>query len=235
MKESTEDKRPSLFLYTPNAEFVRPYFDRLMSEYRITDSAENASAAVMISSTDIYDADNGSNFNELTPLKQNSPTADAENHFITVCRDNGLTPTILRCAPIVGTGMTGMPRQLAGQIYRGTFIALQGNEARMSLVHAVSLPDAARIAIGRDDIFNVTDSTDPTLNDFADALAWRISQKRIFSLPLKWYRLFFGRKKTESVCRSLTFSCEKLRSAGEFKPVAVVEYLKTHVYNDASL
>lgn len=235
MSEATEDLRPALFLYTPSSDFVRPYFERYMPDYRITDSAEYAQAAIMISSTSVYDVNEGSNFNELTPVIENSECAEEENRYKQMCCEAGIAPTILRCADIVCTGMTGRPREMAQKIYRGTFIALSGNEARLSVVHAVSLPDAAKAVIGTDDIYNVTDGFDPTVNEFAEALAWRIAQKRIFSLKQKWFKLLFGKNKLAETQRTLTFSSEKLRSTGKFTPVSVTEYLKTHVYDQQSL
>ncbi len=235
MKISDEDQRPALYLFTPSSSFVRPYFERLMSQYRLTDDPAEAEAALMISSTDIYDVTDGDNFNELTPLKADSSLAADEQAFTEICNARGLKPTILRCAPIVGTGMIGWPRQLAEKIYRGTYLGVSGNDARRSVVHAVSLPDAASAVLKSGEIYNVTDTVDPLVTDLADALAWRIAQKRIFSLKPKWFSLIFGKKKLDNACRSLTFSCEKLRSAANFSPVSTVEYLKTHVYDERSL
>lgn len=234
MKESNEDTRPILFLYTPQADYVRPYFERMMDEYRISDTPDNADYAVMISSTDVYAVTEGENFNELTEVKDCQTLVD-EKHFAELCRGSHISPTVLRCAPVVCTGMHGWPRALAEKIYRGTFIALKDNDARRSVVHAVSLPDAVRAVLGRDEVFNVTDCQDPTVNELAEALAWRMSQKRIFSLKAKWLRFLIGKKRMKEAGLSLTFSCEKLRSSGNYNPVAVTEYLKTHVYDEKSL
>lgn len=235
MEESNEDQRPALYLFTPSSPFVRPYFERLMPDYRLTDEPAEAISAVMISSTDIYDIESGENFNELTPIKQDSEWAEAERTFSETCAAAGLQPTILRCAPIVCTGMTGWPREMAEKIYRGTYLGLSGNEARRSVVHAVSLPDAAFGVLNSGETFNVTDTIDPTVPMLADAFAWRIAQKRIFSLKPKWYRLIFGKKKLDVASHTLTFSCEKLRSRSDFNPVSAVDYLKTHVYDENSL
>lgn len=235
MEESNEDQRPAFYLFTPSSPFVRPYFERLMPDYRLTDEPAEAISAVMISSTDIYDVESGDNFNELTPIKQDSEWAEAERTFSETCAAAGLQPTILRCAPIVCTGMTGWPREMAEKIYRGTYLGISGNEARRSVVHAVSLPDAAFGVLNSGETFNVTDTIDPTVPMLADAFAWRIAQKRIFSLKPKWYRLIFGKKKLDVASHTLTFSCEKLRSRSDFNPVSTVDYLKTHVYDENSL
>ena len=235
MSETTEDLRPTLFLFAPLCEFVRPYFERYLPEYRITDNPAEAENAIMISSTDVYDVSEGLNYNELTAINENSHYAKEEQRYRNMCESSGLAPTILRCADLVCTGMKGRPREMAQKIYRGTFIALPDNEARMSVVHAVSLPEAAKAAMGSGETYNVTDGCDPTVNEFAEALAWRIAQKRIFTLKPKWFKLLFGKKKLAEAQRSLTFSSEKIRSNGNFSPVSVTEYLRTHVYDQQSL
>lgn len=230
----SDDDRPILFLYSPGADFVRPYFERLMPDMNISDTPRGAMKAVMISSSDIYGDLTGTNINELSPIDENSDYAAEERRFAEICGENGLMPVILRCAPIVGTGMNGWPRLLAERIYRGTFVSIPGNEARRSVVHAVSLPQAA-LAASQGGTFNVTDAVDPTLNDFADALAWRIAQKRVFSLKPRLYRFIFGKRNYDKATSTLTFSCEKLRSTGLYEPVSTVDYLKNHVYDDSSL
>lgn len=235
MEESNEDQRPALYLFTPSSPFVRPYFERLMPDYRMTDEPAEAVSAVMISSTDVYDVESGENFNELTPVKQDSELAAAERTFVETCTAAGLQPTILRCAPVVCTGMTGWTREMAEKIYRGTYLGISGNEARRSVIHAISLPSAALGVLNSGETFNVTDTIDPTIPTLADAFAWRIAQKRIFSLKPKWYRLISSKKKFDAASRSLTFSCEKLRSHCDFNPVSTVEYLKSHVYDENSL
>lgn len=235
MTASNKEQLPILYLCTPGRDFVRPYFERGMTGYTISDRPDGAACAVMISTTDVYDASEGMNFNELTPLRENSADIAEEKRFADICSANGLQPVILRCAEIVGTGMTGFPRELANRIYRGTYVNIADNTAVRSVVHASSLPEAAAIALKRPDIYNVTDRTDTSLNDFADALAWRISQKRVFTLGPKWFKFIFGKRNYDRQTDSLTFSCEKLSSAGDYEPVRVVEYLKNHVYDESSL
>lgn len=206
-----------------------------MAGHDISDCPCGADHAVMISGTDIYDVTEGLDYDESTPVRKDSPYAAEEHRFGELCAANGLKPVILRCADIIGTGMNGFPRILVNKIYRGTFIGIKGNAAVRCFVHASSLPEAAAAALEAPGIYNVTDCTETPLNDVADALAWRIAQKRIFSLGPRWYRLIFGRRNYDNMCRSLTFSCEKLCSAGNYEPAKVTEYLKTHIYDDKSL
>lgn len=229
------DNLPQLYLYTPGADFVRPYFEKSLTDYLISDTAIGANHAVMISSTEIYDVQQGLNYNELTPVNAESQYALDEQEFKSTCAKHGLHPTILRAAPVICTGMTGFPREIAEKIYKGTYFNIKGNDAQRSIVHAVDLPQAARLTLDSGDIFNVTDDSSTKVIDLADALAWRIAQKRLFTLGPKWYRFLFGKKNYEQSTLSLTFSAEKLKSAVAYKPVSVVEYLKTHTYDESSL
>ena len=68
---------------------------------------------------------------------------------------------------------------------------------------------------------------------FADALSERISQKRLFAVPPKIFRLFYGKDFYSQMTLNRTFSSE-LCSRG-FAATPVTEYLKTHVYDDESL
>lgn len=235
MTTSSEDRRPVLFLHTPGKDFVRPYFIRHMADYDISDNPCGADHAVMISCTEIYDVTEGHNYDELTPVIESSPSAAEERRFGELCASNGLSPVILRSADIIGTGMGGFPRMLANKIYRGTFIAIKDNDAVRSFVHASSLPGAASAVLDSPGIYNVTDRTETKLNDMAEALAWRIAQKRIFSLGSKWYKFIFGRRNYDEMSRSLTFSCDKLCRSGNYDPARAVDYLKTHIYDDKSL
>lgn len=233
--KSNLDNRPILFLFTPGRDYVRPYFERLMPEYRISASSDNASAAIMISTCDIYDVTEGSEFNEYTPLRHNSTEAAAEREFESTCSCLNIPCAILRCAAIICTGMQDWPRQMAESINRGTFIAIKDNPATRSLIHASDLPQAAHIALTKGGIYNVTDGYVHNINSIADALAWRMAQKRIFHISEKWFRLIYGKKRISKETCTLTFSSSKLMSAGSFHPVSAVDYLKNHVYDENSL
>lgn len=224
-----------VFLFTPNRDYVRPYFERYMPDFEFTGDINHADYAIMVSSTDIYDVTQGLNFNELTPLKIDGQEYYNEKEFECLCKSACLRPLILRCANIVATGMKGPVRNMADHIYRGFYLNIVGNEAVISAVHAVDLPKFSLKLLDLPGIYNVTDGTSVYMNELADALAWRLGQKRIFSIKASWYRLFYGRKKYSLATRSLTYSSEKLLSEVDCKPTSVIEYLKTHVYDSQSL
>lgn len=224
-----------IYVCAPGREFVMPFIRRALGSYALTEIAgETTDYAVMVSTTDIYDVGEGEGFNELAALDEASEACRAEAAFMEDCRARGLAPTILRCGHIVGTGMNGLPRRMAESIYRGIFVDIKGNVARQSFVHASDLGQAIELTLGSGETFNATDGCDPTMAEFADALSFRISQKRLFSLPVKIFKIFFSKDFYRQLTENKTFSSEKLRSRG-FKATPVTEYLKTHVYDDESL
>lgn len=142
---------------------------------------------------------------------------------------------VLRCPYIVGTGMTGMPMEFARRIARGTFCHIKGNEARISLIHAVDVAVAVRLALGQSGDYVITDGVSHTIRDFAEALAWRIDQKRIFTLKPRWARWLIGRQMLQFITSDHLADGSAFAERFNFQPNNVCEYLRTHVYNDESL
>lgn len=223
----------NIIFLTPENEFLRPYIEREMGKCEPKHS-------VMISSTDIYIPDSEAITAEDGPTDENSPWAGYEKSFIESHPDG----IILRAAPIVGTGMTGKVRRLAEEIYRARFFHFPGNEARKSIVHATDVAKAAAYIAkngvqGTDKhIFNLCDGVDPTLHDIAEALAFRMSNKRISTLSTNPQqiigRMLYG-KRYRDYTTDERFNGEALLAAIPLKPVSVCEYLRTHVYDENSL
>ncbi len=152
------------------------------------------------------------------------------------CPDTpGLPMTVLRCNTIVGTGMSGLPMRIASGIVSGRYVQVKENQARISVIHAVDVARAARMAMGIPGEFVLTDRTDPGINELAEALAYRIGNKRLFSIGARWARLWYGR---EFFCQLTTDSIVADTFGDQFPkfdPVSVVNYLRTHVYDENSL
>lgn len=251
------EKDPStLLFFAPGREFVEPYVCRELSGWRIvaldadslsTAALPAAEAAVMLSGTEVYDVPDGGadNFDESAPTTSGSPLLNMERDFVNACVGAGLRPVILRCANTVGTGMTGLPMRLARWIYRGLFFHFPGNEARISAVHAcdVAACVAAAANLPKDDanplILNLTDGENPTIHDFCEALAYRLSQKRISSLstrPQQWVAaVIYGKKRMKLLTTTVTFNSQAARNILKTEPVKVTEYLKSHIYDNSSL
>lgn len=142
---------------------------------------------------------------------------------------------VLRCPYIVGTGMTGIPMTFARRIDRGTFCHIKGNEARISLIHAVDVAVAVRLTLGQSGEYIITDGCSHTIHDFAEALARRINQKRILTLNHFWARWLMGLDMMKFIITDHIADGSVFAERFNFQPNNVCEYLRTHVYDDESL
>ena len=114
---------------------------------------------VYISSSIVYGLNEGESIDEKTPLSPTRRDAqakrDVEGFLTRWCENNGVKLSILRPAMVVGTGMGGELRRLVNSIYRGTYRHVTGNDARVSVVHAVDVARAARMAVAQSGILAV--------------------------------------------------------------------------------
>lgn len=212
---------------------------------------------IYFSSTAVFGNLEGENHNELTPKAPVDAVGrskiEAEELLTSRCRELGASLTVFYCPSIIGTGMRGYPRRLVNAIYRGFYTHIDGNEARTSVIHASDVAKAARLAAivqpSPDKSFRefiITDGDNPLRHDLAEALAYRLDDKRIFTISLAKARrmarlldLFtFSHKRRDDLkeeLSTLTFSCDRLRAALGFEPTPVTTYLRTHDYDENSL
>lgn len=205
---------------------------------------------VYISSSIVYGLNEGESIDEKTPLSPTRRDAqakrDVEGFLTRWCENNGVKLSILRPAMVVGTGMGGELRRLVNSIYRGTYRHVTGNDARVSVVHAVDVARAARMAVAQSGIWNITDGNDPLRHDLVEALAWRLRHKRVYSISQKHARILarignylpvtgFNKLSLKAQLSTLTFDGNSFCRLTGFTPVSVTNYLQTHDYNDSSL
>lgn len=205
---------------------------------------------VYISSAEVYGVTDGTNIDESvvpSPVTRFGKAKLAVEEFLTQwCADNHVKLATLRPAMIVGTGMGGELRTLVNRIYRGSYRHIADNDARVSVVHATSLADAVLAVVGRSGVWNVTDGADTSRRDLAEALAWRMGNKRIFTLQHPkarfiarvndWLPLFWlDSKALEAELSTKTISGALLMAETGFTPVRTVDYLRTHNYDESSL
>lgn len=225
-----------LLVYAPNAAFVMPYFEREFADFEVTDSLDGEfDKAVMVSSTDVYNAATGSGHDESTQVLQRHSLLKFEDDFRRACERRGVPPTILRCPAIVGTGMTGLPREMVNKIYRGTYMHIKGVEEHLSVIHASDVAKAAACCLDSGLTLIATDGEDPTYSSLAEALAYRLDQKRIFTIGERWARWRYNSALYNTLTNTLTFSSLRLQQEFGFRPTPVCRYLTTHVYDDESL
>lgn len=234
-------------LYHPETDFLQPYFTAHKPKDYFEgidgDGFDSAGFGLMISSTDIYGAGEKENVTEDSSVDESSRWFEYEKHFLDFCTDRGLRPVILRCAPIVGTGMGGFTGALARDVYRGIFFHFPDNEARVSVVHAVDVASVGiRILEGMVSspapVYILADCDDPKLDDLAEALAYRMNEKRISNLSTRPQqviaRWLYGKRYTTYTSTRTFVSLKAVREL-DFEPVTVVNYLRTHVYDENSL
>lgn len=230
----------NIYVHTPGREFLWPYIKKAASAHTLTDNAGEADVAIMVSSTDIYTAGELLLAAESTPTNPDSAWIGHESAFAAGCEN--CRTVILRCPNVIGTAMTGFPRELAESIFRGTFFHFKGNEARVGAVHAADVA-AAIAALAEmptaEGIYNISDGENPTLHDLAEAIAFRMNNKRISTLSTKgqlWLgRLIYGKKRYSTYTTSRTFDCSRLCRTIDYRPTPTTEYLRTHVYDENSL
>lgn len=234
-----------ILIYAPGADFLMPYLRHALPGTLICgpEDADGAELAVMISSCDIYGPGPCVSVDESAGTDNSSPWVSEESTFMKSV--SAMPAVVLRCADIVGTGMTGFPRALAESVWRGTFFHFPDNEARRSVVHASDIASiialmSENLPAGTSAVYNLTDGADPTIHDLAEALAFRMKNKRISTLstgPQQWFgRKMYGPKRYGDYTTTRTFSSGKLRSDyPSFVPSVVTEYLRTHNYDETSL
>ena len=196
----------------------------------------------MLSSCKVYGVKEGLNINESAPAE-----SDAEAAMAAACAARNVILTILRLPLlVVGTGMGGVLMTMVRQLHRGTYIESNGEDGTVSVLHSSSVGPAIEAAAGTPGIFNLTDGSETTVGELADALSYRIGKNRHRPLKPKWAwtlarladRLGIsgqGVEMMEFKTRSLTFSAGKFMSTFSFRPVKTTDYLKNHVYDENSL
>ena len=208
---------------------------------------------VVVSSTAVYGLSSGENIDETAPVR---PADNASRHLVSIeerikerCKATGAICTILRPADVVGTGMEGFTGKLARDVNNGSYMHVEGNDAQRSIVHAIDVAKAVRAVSDKQDsiiegIYNLTDRSGATIEQLADAIAYRLGNKRLFSIGLKTAKalallgdLTFGaltwtRKKLKARTTTLTFNSFAISKHTAWEPMSATEYLKTHKYSE---
>lgn len=199
------EEKKKLKIIAPSHGFVLPYIARELPQYEIVSEGEADECTVII-----------------------SPDG-------TIPEDAPGDATVLLCPNVVGTGMTGLPMELAMKIADGTYFHIEGVEAHLSTIHASDVAKAVRLSLGKGVHHKVTDGSDPTYNDFAEALAFRLKNKRIMTLKPILARFMMSKKLRDLISTNRTVDGTAFAEAFDFHPIPVTEYLRTHVYDDESL
>ena len=229
-----------LYIHAPRATFVLPYIERELADVELVDEPKVADMAVMLSHVDIYGQTDGELHDEDTKTRVQDWIRLEEDFSESV----NAPAIVLRTADIIGTGMNGFPMELAKMIASGRFFHFPDNEAHRSVIHASEIARAVAAIINKGistgcHIYNLTDMVHPTVHDIAEALAFRMDNKRISTLstrPQQWMgRKWYGRKLYALYTTSVTFDSSRFCKDFDFQPVPTIEYMRTHVYDHDSL
>lgn len=201
--------------------------------------------AYLLSSATVYG-------DEYTDADEDTPTAStpaahawlhAESDFKSHCERHNTTSTILRLPLLIGTGMTGEIRRRVNAIHRGVYRHIEDIEAHQSVLHARDLPDLIIALTGQPGVYNVSDRTDPTTYEIAEALSARMGAKRIYTVKAKWARIaarfadIFGIKDLgsaylKSVTATRTLSTARLTTTiPSWCPTDATRFLQSHTYS----
>lgn len=216
--------------------FIAPYLLRKLNARSLSELDGNP-IALMISPLD----DSGAiNFENLTEQELALTPAEAE-----FADSAGKKTVILRCVGAVGTGMAGFTRALAESIWLGTFFHLPDNNAHISAIHATDIAEAAsRVLEGpepkaRLTIYNIAPAVPAGIHDLAEALAYRMSNKRISTMSTgpqqAITRWIYGKRRLRSYTAERTLDGSKFRTDYGYEPEDVCTYLRTHTYDESSL
>ncbi len=198
-------RKKKLQITAHNLAFVLPYISRELPDYELVDSS------ITDWHTAILTLDE--------PIPPHVPN-DA---------------TVLRCPIVVGTGMTGLPMEMAKRIAGGSYFHIEGNEACTSTIHASDLAVAVRLSIGHSGCWTVSDGSNPTFNQLAESLSFRLNDRRIYTIKPLMAKLLIPRALRKAITTENTVNGTAFAQKFDFKPTPVTEYLRTHDYNDESL
>ncbi len=203
----------------------------------------------LLSSTDIYNLSSAEMADESSPILPSSPWKVLEDQVSGIVSPHtSIRLIILRLPLIVGTGMKGILAEIAAGIMGGTYrhILPAHSEARHSVIHASDISGILPYLIDSEaqGIFNLTDRQHPTTEQIAEAIAWRIDHKRIYSVPAKWQKPLarlakiigweaYSPARLSFLSTTFTFSDERIRhELPEYCPTSVTGYLKNHDYDN---
>ncbi|MBR3766337.1 MAG: NAD-dependent epimerase/dehydratase family protein [Muribaculaceae bacterium] len=207
---------------------------------------------VFISSVQVYGKTKGEDYDESEPIEPfteyGKSKAKAEEFLKQWCCERGVKLSIIRPPLIVGTRMKGTLRSMVNGIYRGYYFHFKNNSARRSVVHAVDVSHVVRLISPIGGIFNVTDGAHPSVYDLAEAFAYRMGNRRIYTIPMWMARLAakcgdvvgynnspITTVKLSHLTDTLTFNSDAISKVIDWTPNVVTNYLRTHNYDENSL
>ena len=215
------DTRPYLTVWADNHTFTLKYLERQFNRRINRD-------------LDLADKD----FPVFIITEAGKEVPDAASSFIINARTRNLTTIHIRVPMVIGTGMTGMSMFMAKRIANGTMHRIKDNKAVWSIIHAVDVAKVARLLADNtvNDVEIIVSPPPTPVNDFIDALATRIKNKKTAILSAGLSKFLYSKKLfKEQTSDKVVDTSEFNHAYPDFIFNNPAEYLKTHIYNDESL
>lgn len=197
---------------------------------------------VFISSVSVYGLDSGTNINEETPLLAKDPYGlskiAAEELVSNWCSLNNVVYTILRLPLLVGKNPPGNLGTMLKAINKGYYFNIGGGVARKSMVLAQDVARFIALVAPIGGVYNLTDGIHPNFKELSIAISTDKNLKKPFNFPLNMAKILgylgdiIGSKspinslRIAKITSTLTFDDSKARAVQDWKPQAVLEYLK---------
>lgn len=241
---SPAPKQSDLLVWTPALSSSMQEIENMAAGVVDLLNASSWKWLVMISSDQVYGKSEGDMLDESThawpATEVGRALARAEAELTELCGKRGVTLTILRAAPMFGSGMEGWGQQMFRRVAASRWFAIRQVDARRSIVTMYDVARAVALTFRQGGVFNVCDGADHTLLELATVMSANIGEyKRMPVLPLKWANLlaklagalpfmrkWAGQQIVDELQRSLTFSNQKLLQATGLTPFDTVEVLR---------
>jgi nucleoside-diphosphate-sugar epimerase len=194
---------------------------------------------VFISTVAVYGLDQGENITENQPRNGNSPYAlskiMAEDFLIEWAEKRDVILTILRLPLVAGANPPGNLGKMIQGIRRGRYISLGGGKARKSVVLAKDVAEFIPKIAAVGGIYNLTDGVHPTFREIEDVIKRQVERTFVPSCPVALAKLFgkvgdamgqsfpVNSNLVSKMTSSLTFSDQRARDTGLWRPRSVVE------------
>ena len=203
-----------------------------------------------ISTVAVYGEEQGEDISEDCNLRGRTPYARskimAEKVVEKWCAVRNIPCLILRLPLVVGENPPGNLGAIWRMICMGTYLRIEGNSAKKSMVLAEDVAKLIANWEGTSGIFNLTDGVHPRFSDLEEAIAQACGKKLRWSIPFTLLRAVAKRgdqlrqlsvpfplttERLQKMTQTLTFSDQKAVEQLNWNPRPVLDFFKS-LYSD---
>lgn len=136
----------------------------------------------------IYDLAKSEDISSLSGITNIILVNSAADTEIVHTEHDGIPTTTFKTGWIIGTGMNGIPMKLLKAIDSGVYFHVKGCNSRCPIIHAADVA-ANIIALGAKQLngkeYILHDGHKPKIAELAEAFAYRLNGKRLYTVPPK--------------------------------------------------